>query len=59
MELNEAISILVVGFMAIIGLWLAGLTYLVLKKHGQKEVKEDAENIKAETKEEIQLEPVE
>ncbi len=31
MELSDAITILVVGFMGIIGFWLTSLTYLVFK----------------------------
>ncbi len=31
MELSEAITIMVVGFMGIIGFWLVSLTYLVFK----------------------------
>lgn len=33
MSENEAILYLAIGFMIIIGIWLAALTYLVLKRH--------------------------
>jgi hypothetical protein len=32
MELEEAVLILVLGYVAIMGFWLSGLSYLVLKK---------------------------
>jgi hypothetical protein len=41
MEMDEAIPILVVGFMALIGFWLAGLTYLMFKNQKREQAKEE------------------
>lgn len=50
MELEEAIPLMVLGFMALIGFWLAGLTYLMFK-HQKEETKEESPEEKASEKE--------
>ncbi len=42
MNVNEGIMFLAIGFMVIIGIWLAALTYLVLKRTSSKQEKEES-----------------
>lgn len=59
MELSEAIPILILGFMALIGFWLAELTYLIFKhqkQESEKELEKESEEDKGEeTNEDKQL----
>jgi hypothetical protein len=59
MTTNEAILWLAMGFMVIIGIWLAALTYLVLKRHRDVSEKthEHTEKIEEEITEEEVSEP--
>ncbi|UCE38151.1 MAG: hypothetical protein JSW00_02630 [Thermoplasmata archaeon] len=55
MEINEAISVLVIGFMFISGIWLTVLTYLVVKRPQQNRKNEGVESIKGKVnKEELE-----
>ena len=59
MELSEAITIMVVGFMGIIGFWLTGLTYLVFKNEKQNKTEEIEGIIDLEADLDLHVDPAE
>ena len=59
MELSDAITILVVGFMGLIGFWLTSLTYLVFKYEEEYKAEEAEEGIESDANLDLQIEPSE
>jgi hypothetical protein len=51
MTLNEAILVMAIGFMIIVGIWLTALTYLVLGRTKKQEKLKDKEESEEEDSE--------